>query len=66
MSTCILNGLRKVRCENERISCFDRLLKIEEIEDEWLEDKAIKTQSDINSGKEKTIPWNEMKKRISK
>jgi len=39
--------------------------QMEEIEDEWLSDKARKVLKDIDSGKEKTISWNEMKKRIA-
>ncbi|MFZ0565275.1 MAG: hypothetical protein WAM28_03735 [Chlamydiales bacterium] len=39
--------------------------QMEEIEDEWLAEKARKTLENIKSGKEKTIPWSSMKKRIS-
>lgn len=32
--------------------------------DEWLEEKARKTLEDIESGKEKIIPWEEARKRL--
>ena len=35
--------------------------KMEEIEDEWLAEKARKTLEMINTGKMKTISWEEMK-----
>jgi len=38
--------------------------KIEDIEDEWLAEKARETLNNIKSGKENTISWNKMKKRI--
>jgi hypothetical protein len=39
--------------------------KMQEVEDEWLAEKARETLENIHSGKEKTIPWDEMKKRIA-
>ena len=39
--------------------------KMEDIEDEWLAEKARETLNNIKSGKEKTISWNKMKKRIA-
>lgn len=34
-------------------------------EEEWLAARARETLTDIKSGKEKTISWEEMKKRIT-
>jgi len=44
------------------LAAFER---IEEIEDEWLAERARETLANIQSGKEKTISWKEMKKRIT-
>ncbi len=41
------------------IAAFER---IEEMEDEWLAEKSRETLANIQSGKEQTIPWEEMKK----
>lgn len=43
------------------LAAFERM---EEIEDEWLAEKARETLENIQEGKEKTIPWSEMKKRV--
>lgn len=40
------------------------LQKIEDLEDEWLLQNALKTWNDIESGDEETISWNEIKKRL--
>jgi len=37
---------------------------LEELEDEWLAEKAKETLHRIESGKEKTLPWKKVKKRI--
>jgi len=39
--------------------------KMEELEDEWLADKATETLENIKAGKEKLISWEEAKKRLS-
>ena len=44
------------------LAVFERM---EEIEDEWLAAKARKVLENIQNGKEKTISWKEMKKRIA-
>ena len=44
------------------LAAFERM---EDIEDEWLAERARETLEHILSGKEKTIPWSEMKKRIA-
>lgn len=44
------------------LAAFERM---EDIEDEWLAEKARETLENIQAGKEKTIPWSEMKKRIA-
>ena len=44
------------------LAAFERM---EEIEDEWLAARARETLENIQAGKEKTISWSEMKKRIS-
>lgn len=61
----------KMACAKLGISMREFLLrsafeKIEDIEDEWLADKARETIDNIKSGKEKTISWESMKRRISK
>lgn len=38
--------------------------RMEELEDEWLAERARETLENIQAGKEKTISWDEMKKRI--
>jgi len=40
--------------------------KIEDIEDEWLAEKARETLDKIESGAAKTLSWNQMMKRLSK
>jgi len=45
------------------LAAFER---IEELQDEWLAGRARETLNNILAGKEKTISWTEMKKRISK
>ncbi len=59
----------KIACAKQGVSMREFLLlaafeRIEEIEDEWLAERARETLANIKSGKEKAIPWNEMKKRI--
>lgn len=44
------------------LAAFERM---EDIEDEWLAERARETLKNIRAGKEKTIPWEEMKKRIA-
>ncbi len=39
--------------------------QIEKIEDDWLAEKAREVLEDIRTGKEKTISWSKMKKRIA-
>lgn len=60
----------KMACAKLGLSTNEFLLRaafehIGVIEDEWLAKKARETQAKIGSGKEKTIRWDEMKKRIS-
>ena len=40
------------------------LKRMEELEDQYLAKKAHKVLKDIEEGKEKTISWKEMKKRV--
>lgn len=59
----------KTACARQGVSMREFILiaafeKIEHIEDEQLAKQARETLNNINSGKEKTISWNEMKKRI--
>ena len=42
-------------------TAFERM---EELEDEWLAEKARETLKNIHLGKEKTIPWGEVKRKI--
>ena len=42
-------------------AAFERM---EELEDEWLAERARETLENIKSGKEKTISWAQMKKRL--
>lgn len=39
---------------------------LEEAEDQWLAEKAREALKRIESGEEKTIPWNKGKKRVKK
>jgi hypothetical protein len=39
--------------------------KMEEIEDEWLAEKANETLKRLAAGEEKTSPWNKVKKRVA-
>lgn len=60
----------KMACAKIGVSMKDFLLqlafeKIEDMEDEWLTDKATETLENIKSGKEKLISWEEAKKRLS-
>ena len=60
----------KMACAKIGVSMKDFLLqlafeKIEDMEDEWLANKATKTLENIKSGKEKLISWEEAKKRLS-
>ncbi len=43
------------------LAAFERM---EEIEDEWLAQRARETLENIQSGREQAISWSEMKKRI--
>jgi predicted DNA-binding protein len=59
----------KMACAKLGVSMREFLIqsafeKIVEIEDEWLADKAREVLENINSGKDKAISWEEMKKRI--
>ena len=59
----------KMACAKIGISMKDFLVqlafeKIEEMEDDWLAEKATQTLNNINSGKEKLISWEEAKKRL--
>ena len=60
----------KMACAKIGVSMKDFLLqlafeKIEDMEDDWLADKATETLENIKSGKEKLISWEEAKKRLS-
>jgi len=44
-------------------AAFERM---EELEDEWLAEKARETLENVHLGKEKVISWTEMKKRLHK
>lgn len=60
----------KMACAKIGVSMKDFLLqlafeKIEDMEDEWLANKATETLENIKSGKEKLIYWEEAKKRLS-
>ncbi len=59
----------KMACAKMGVTMREFLLfaafeKMQEIEDEWLVEKARETLDNIKSGKEKTVSWREMKKRI--
>lgn len=59
----------KMTCAKLGISMREFLLhsafeKMEELEDDWLAEKARETLENIESGKVKVISWTEMKKRI--
>lgn len=60
----------KMACAKMGVTMKEFLLrsafeKMEDIEDEWLAEKARETLDNINSGKEKTVSWDEAKKRIA-
>ncbi len=60
----------KMACAKLGISMKEFILhsafeKMNDIEDEWLADRARETLNNINSGKEKAISWDEMKKRLA-
>lgn len=60
----------KMACAKIGVSMKDFLLqlafeKIEDMEDEWLANKATETLENIKLGKEKLISWEEAKKRLS-
>ncbi len=68
--TSVEHACLKIACAKLHMSMKDFLLfsafeRIEEFEDEWLAQQARKILEDIKSGKEKTISWEEMKKRIA-
>ena len=44
------------------IAAFERM---EDLEDEWLAERARENLERLEAGKEKTIAWKEMKKRIA-
>lgn len=57
----------KMACAKLGVSMREFLLysafeKMEEIEDDWLAERARETLKNIESGKEKAISWKEMKK----
>ena len=59
----------KMACAKLEITMREFLLmaafaRIEELEDEWLAERARETLQKIESGKEKAISWKEMKQRI--
>ncbi len=59
----------KMACAKIGVSMKDFLLqlafeKIEDMEDDWLSDKATEVLENIKLGKEKLIPWEEAKKRL--
>lgn len=59
----------KMACAKMGVTMKEFLLrtafeKMEEMEDEWLAEKAKETLENIRSGKEKTVSWSEAKKRI--
>lgn len=60
----------KAFCATQNISMKEFMLrstqeKVEEIEDQLLTNEAREVLENIKSGKEKTISWDEMKKRIA-
>ena len=60
----------KISCVKLGVSMKDFILrsafeKMEDLEDKWLAEETDKVVEDVQSGKEKTISWEEMKKRIS-
>lgn len=60
----------KMACATLGVSMREFLLQVaferlEEFEDEWLAARARETLENIAAGKEKTISWKEMKKRLS-
>lgn len=60
----------KMACAKIGVSMKDFLLqlafeKIEDMEDDWLAEKATKTLENIKSGKEQLISWEDAKKRLS-
>ncbi len=59
----------KMACAKLGVSMREFLVQsafkqIEDMEDEWFAKKARGVLKDISSGKEKTISWEKMKKRI--
>lgn len=59
----------KTACAKLGITMRELLLraafeKIENIEDEWLAAKARKTLKDIEEGRDRLVPWDEVKKRL--
>jgi predicted DNA-binding protein len=57
-------------CAKLGVSMKDFLLqlafeKIEDMEDEWLSDKATETLNNIKSGKETLVSWEDAKKRLN-
>lgn len=60
----------KMACAKLGMSMREFLIRaafacMEDLEDEWLAQKARETLANIDAGKEKTISWREMKKRIA-
>ena len=57
----------KMICEKLAVDVNEFVLncvseKIEEIEDEWLAEKASEILKDVESGKEEVVSWEKMKK----
>lgn len=60
----------KMACAKIGVSMKDFLLqlafeKIENMEDEWLANRATETLENIQSGKENLISWEDAKKRLN-
>ena len=60
----------KMACAKLGVTMRDFLLlaaftRLEDIEDEWLAERAREALADLEAGKEKTISWQAMKNRIS-
>ena len=64
-----IHVLIKIACAELGISMKQFMMesalkRMEELEDQYLAKKAHKILKDIEEGKEKTISWKEMKKRV--
>lgn len=63
--TCLKMACAKLGVTMREFLIHSAFEKIEDIEDEWLAKKAKETLNNLESGKEKSITWNEMKNRIT-